>query len=128
MTIHRRLNAHAKLDTILEYTRDGYLPEAAAAMAGYSSVKSARGVARRYHRTDVCDALRLPTALERRAHRAEDLDFLLSVGEHPERAIHRVGFDTLGAAIYRIRQWGYPELAARLLPPSDDTDDWMTAA
>lgn len=49
----------------------------------------------------------------RTAARLEDLDFLLSVGEFPERAVKRVGWSLLTAE-KMAKRYGRNDLAARI--------------
>ena len=59
------------------------------------------------------DDLTRPTPTGRTADRIEDLEFLLSVGEAPERAVERVGW-SLATADRMLVKHGRHELASRL--------------
>ena len=113
---HRRDQATRRIATLSNYVfGEGFLPDVAATAAGYKTRASAYNAARHAGRPELAAALRLPTTAERRAAQIEDLEFLLSVGEYPERAVVRCGFQNVGSAWRLLRRWGRPDLAAQLL-------------
>ena len=59
------------------------------------------------------DDLTRPTPTGRTSDRIEDLEFLLSVGEAPERAVERVGW-SMAAAERALHRHGRNSLASRL--------------
>ena len=113
---HRRDQATRRLATLSNYVfGEGFLPDVAAAAAGYKNRAAAYRSARHAGRPELAAALRLPTTTERRAAQIEDLEFLLSVGEYPERAVVRCGFQSVVSARKLLHKWGRPDLAAQLL-------------
>lgn len=127
---HRRDQATRRLTALSNYVfGEGFLPDVAAAAAGYKNRFTAYNSARHAGRHELANALTLPTTAERRAAQIEDLEFLLSVGEYPERAAHRCGFVSADSARRLLRKWGHPDLASRLvLPALDDEDEDEDAA
>lgn len=123
----RSQQANARLARLANYVfGEGFLPDVAAVAAGFPHRAAALKAARHANRPELADALRpLPTA-QRRAAQIEDLEFLLSVGESPERAVARCGFQNVDSAWSLLRKWGRPDLAARILaamPPLDTEDE-----
>ena len=114
---HRRDQATRRLAALSNYVfGEGFLPDVAAAAAGYKSRAAAYRSARHAGRPELAAALCLPATAERRAAQIEDLEFLLGVGEYPERAVVRCGFQNVDSAWRLLRRWGRPDLAAQLLP------------
>lgn len=123
---HRRDQATRRLTTLANYVfGEGFLPDVAAAAAGFPHRTAALHAAKHADRTELANALKLPTTAERRAAQIEDLEFLLSVGEYPERAATRCGFQNVDSAWSLLRKWGRPDLATQLLAamPLLDTED-----
>ena len=126
----RAEQAQARLVRLANYVfGEGFLPDIAAVAAGFPHRTAALKAARHAERYELADALRPPTTTERRAAQIEDLEFLLSVGEYPERAATRCGFQNVDNAWSLLRKWGRPDLATQLLAamPPLDTEDEDTA-
>ena len=124
---NRTAVAQQRLANLANYVfGEGFLPDVAAAAAGFPHRAAAIKAAQRAGRNALADALRLPTTAEKRAAQIEDITFLLDHGEHPERAAHRCGFVSVDSARDLLREWGRHDLASRLAPPSLD-DEWEAA-
>lgn len=124
----RSQQATARLVRLANYVfGEGFLPDVAAVAAGFPHRTAALKAARHANRPELADALRPRPTAERRAAQIEDLEFLLSVGEYPERAVTRCGLANLDSAWSLLRRWGRADLAAHLmsLVPSlePDTED-----
>ena len=123
----RAEQARARLARLANYVfGEGFLPDVAAVAAGFPHRTAALHAAKHAGRPELADALKLPTTTERRAAQIEDLEFLLSVGEYPERAVARCGFQNVDSAWSLLRKWGRADLAAQLLaamPPLDTEDE-----
>lgn len=112
----RAEKSNTRLRLLTNYVYDeGFLPDIAAAAAGYPDRTAAMRAARHAGRAELATALRLPTAEETMRNRIEDLEFCLDHGEHPERAITRAGFmHGIRNTQTRLREAGRHDLAARL--------------
>ena len=128
----RAEQAQARLVRLANYVfGEGLLPDIAAIAAGYPHRAAALKAARYADRPALADALRPPTTAQRRAAQIEDLEFLLDVGESPERAVIRCGFTSTDSAWSLLRKWGRADLATRLaalLPTIDPEWDETEAA
>ncbi|GAA1327527.1 hypothetical protein GCM10009592_14440 [Brachybacterium rhamnosum] len=98
--------------TRARYCRGCRCEECRAANSAYDRALRARAGLPDSKSTPSDDAT-LPRPHGRTAARIEDLEFLLSVGEHPDRAAERVGW-TPKAAERALHRHGLHQLASRL--------------
>ena len=124
--------ARAKLASLAQLLfGEGMRPEVAANQAGYPTRSAARQAAKHAGRPELAAALHLPSPAEVRKARIEDTEFLLSVGETPERIAIRAGFGDVENARRRLCAWGRADLWEAMsvaLGPFDTEWDEESAA
>lgn len=119
--------ASQRLATLANYVfGEGFLPDVAAAAAGYKNRETAYRAAKNAGRPALAAALTLPSPAQQRAYRIEDVEFLLDAGESAERTAARAGFASLEVAIVSLRRWGRADLSDRLGLIALD-DEWGAA-
>lgn len=134
--IAQRAAATHRLAELAQYVfGEGFLPDVAAIAAGYKNREAAYRAAKNAGRPALAAALTYPTRSEQRAHRIEDIEFLLDAGESAERSARRVGFTSLDMAVQMLRDWGRTDLSTRLLDlapkplaDEDGEDAWEDVA